>query len=657
MSKFLGASNRVNALSVSVASNANVGAITHSLTANRTFTLPDKDGTFAMMSDVGSGGITLASALTGFTLGTDGTALSAADTILQGYQKLQVQANAKLSINGTASLTITKSSATPFFTSTRSDLANSVTFTHSASNLFVSSAQIQLPSDPAAALQAATKQYVDTQDAAIQPASIAAAVGPWTDYTPVWTSSGTQPSIGNGGIVGKWRRVGDSMEVAIAAVFGTTTTYGTGTYNFSLPPGYTFTDYAHQTLGQARLVYPTHNSGLAWASSTTTLGVLVPAGWIGQTVPVTWASGNEIDIRATIPISQWTANINLIQDFTEYISCDGTAGVAANTTYTPTTIYGSTGSLIPSVTISSTTATTYTTYRLTTLQQIKATDLIILEVNSGNGWINIEGIGAHSIAMGGVANSVPQGMWFNVYNSNTIQVCFSNAGTAPGVTYGTAGQTWAGFSSWKWRIRKTSNGNFAQGSPSYSQTIGDGSSTTIDITHSLGVTDCAVSIWELSGNKRKVDSGVDIRSLSSTQVRLVFTTAPASNALRVTIFSSGGTSSNATVTSWTPTVVGLSGATTAITGCYLIEGSKVTFSCQISVSSGTLNAGTFPNVYISNLPIIANSAFWGSVPAVRSDGVSIGACQINGGDSKVYLPTFTALASGNAIRISGIYLI
>jgi hypothetical protein len=39
-------------------------------------------------------GITLASPLTGFVLGTDGTALSATDTVLQGFQKLQVQVNA-----------------------------------------------------------------------------------------------------------------------------------------------------------------------------------------------------------------------------------------------------------------------------------------------------------------------------------------------------------------------------------------------------------------------------------------------------------------------------------------------------------------------------------------------------------------------------------
>lgn len=51
----------------------------------------------------GSGGLTLSSPLTGFTLGTDGTALAATDTILQGYQKLQVQSNNKVDLTSTQS--------------------------------------------------------------------------------------------------------------------------------------------------------------------------------------------------------------------------------------------------------------------------------------------------------------------------------------------------------------------------------------------------------------------------------------------------------------------------------------------------------------------------------------------------------------------------
>jgi hypothetical protein len=52
-------------------------------------------------------GITLSSALTGFTLGTDGSALSATDTVLQAFQKLQVQVNSTGPGGGTGAKTIT----------------------------------------------------------------------------------------------------------------------------------------------------------------------------------------------------------------------------------------------------------------------------------------------------------------------------------------------------------------------------------------------------------------------------------------------------------------------------------------------------------------------------------------------------------------------
>ena len=54
-------------------------------------------------------------ALTGFSLGTDGTALAATDTVLQGFQKLQVQNNAQAASNqtfylGTTSVAINRTS-------------------------------------------------------------------------------------------------------------------------------------------------------------------------------------------------------------------------------------------------------------------------------------------------------------------------------------------------------------------------------------------------------------------------------------------------------------------------------------------------------------------------------------------------------------------
>ena len=59
----------------------------------------------------------------------------------------------------------------------------------------------------------------------------------WQTYTPAWTSSGTQPALGNGAVTGKYLRKGKVIEVHIALVAGSTTTYGSGQYYFSVPFG------------------------------------------------------------------------------------------------------------------------------------------------------------------------------------------------------------------------------------------------------------------------------------------------------------------------------------------------------------------------------------------------------------------------------------
>lgn len=54
-------------------------------------------------------------------------------------------------------------------------------------------------------------------------------------YTPTWASSGTQPSIGDGTLSGSYTTIGNIVTVNIKMVGGSTTSFGTGLYNFSLP--------------------------------------------------------------------------------------------------------------------------------------------------------------------------------------------------------------------------------------------------------------------------------------------------------------------------------------------------------------------------------------------------------------------------------------
>lgn len=57
----------------------------------------------------------------------------------------------------------------------------------------------------------------------------------WSTYTPTWASSGTQPVLGNGTLTGRYHQIGKSVKGQILLTPGSATTFGTGTYTFSLP--------------------------------------------------------------------------------------------------------------------------------------------------------------------------------------------------------------------------------------------------------------------------------------------------------------------------------------------------------------------------------------------------------------------------------------
>lgn len=60
-------------------------------------------------------------------------------------------------------------------------------------------------------------------------------LGAVSTYNPVWSSSGTSPNIGNGTIKGKYIKVGKLVVAWVSQVNGSSTTYGTGQYGWSLP--------------------------------------------------------------------------------------------------------------------------------------------------------------------------------------------------------------------------------------------------------------------------------------------------------------------------------------------------------------------------------------------------------------------------------------
>ena len=132
----------------------------------------------------------------------------------------------------------------------------------------------------------------------------------WTAYTPVWTASTTNPVLGNGTIAGVYKQRGKIVDFRFQMTTGSTTTYGSGSYFFSLPVN-------------AKVVSVNSMVSAGWINDVSTgsyfqavadngndvsrvairvfntLGTFSVLETVGTTSPMTWASGDIIWISGT----------------------------------------------------------------------------------------------------------------------------------------------------------------------------------------------------------------------------------------------------------------------------------------------------------------------------------------------------------------------
>lgn len=57
----------------------------------------------------------------------------------------------------------------------------------------------------------------------------------WTAYTPTLQGTTTNPSVGNGSLLGAYSQVGKTVNFSVALITGSTTTRGSGRWTFTLP--------------------------------------------------------------------------------------------------------------------------------------------------------------------------------------------------------------------------------------------------------------------------------------------------------------------------------------------------------------------------------------------------------------------------------------
>jgi len=117
-------------------------------------------------------------------------------------------------------------------------------------------------------------------------------------YAVTWTAVSVNPAIGDGTLVGLFLQVGKVVDFSITMIAGSTTTFGTGAWIFTLPvvslamtvSRPVFQAYA-QTAGGVPFM------GLARASNTTTFRVVAEGSvYFDFDSPFVWASGDFFNV-------------------------------------------------------------------------------------------------------------------------------------------------------------------------------------------------------------------------------------------------------------------------------------------------------------------------------------------------------------------------
>lgn len=135
--------------------------------------------------------------------------------------------------------------------------------------------------------------------------------GAWTGYTPTLTAATTNPTVGNGSIIGRYKQYGKVVFFAVEFVFGSTSTAGSGAWAISLPPGLPVTNASgtpvqvgqcNGSVGGLRFhadatLSPTATTFQMFAPTSNTQVALTT---VQQTVMGNaWANGNFIRITGT----------------------------------------------------------------------------------------------------------------------------------------------------------------------------------------------------------------------------------------------------------------------------------------------------------------------------------------------------------------------
>jgi hypothetical protein len=149
--------------------------------------------------------------------------------------------------------------------------------------------------------------YVETAGLQFYNGSAWVTAGYTDTYTPVWTTSGVAPSLGNGTLTGRFYRFDKFVFFSINFTAGSTTTFGTGNFQFTTPTAVS----ASNNYGYPAVVLDT---GTAWITRLQGNGpvaglsdqflILDASGnAVTSTNPMIWANGDQLLLQGSYLVS------------------------------------------------------------------------------------------------------------------------------------------------------------------------------------------------------------------------------------------------------------------------------------------------------------------------------------------------------------------
>lgn len=212
-------------------------------------------------------------------------------------------------------------------------------------------------------------------------------------YPVQWTCTGTAPAIGNGTLTGYWYQDGEFLEGRILLTAGSTTTFGTGGWLFSIPSGLTI-DPGQVTEGDKSIISKAGELtdtgtrsyiGGAWVYDSTRIRAVYHNDYVGASSnpvaiggvdlnnPHAWGNTDVMSINFRVKIVQFIGSgTNGAASVTQWSSDDGTSDVL-----------GPQGSLVPNQAFA--TLTTSRVFSFSIPQDLR--QFVSLEINNRTfGW-------------------------------------------------------------------------------------------------------------------------------------------------------------------------------------------------------------------------------------------------------------------------------